>query len=85
MDKKIAKDIRRFALIGNIALNVFVTIVMGVGLGLLIDYFCDTKYWVIICSIAFTFIAIFNFIRMILRISKLDDKKKEPTDDKKNQ
>lgn len=74
MDKKLAKDIRRFSIISNIALNIVVTILMGIGLGLLLDYFLETDYWVIICSLFFTFAAIFNFIKVILRISKIDEK-----------
>lgn len=74
MDKKIAKDLKRFSLISNIAYNVIVTLIMGVGLGLLLDYLFDKKYWTPICSVVFMFIAIINFINMILKISKIDDK-----------
>lgn len=74
MDKKIAKDLRRFSLISNIAYNVIVTLIMGVGLGLLLDYLFDKKYWTPICSVIFMFIAIMNFINMIMKIIKLDDK-----------
>lgn len=75
MDNKFAKDIRRYALIGNIAINVFVTIIMGVGLGLLLDYLFEKDYFIIICSVLFTLAAIVNFIRIILRLAKIDDKK----------
>lgn len=75
MDKNLAKDIRRFSLISSIAINMVVTIVMGVGLGLLLDYFFETKFCVIICSVFFTFAAIVNFMKMIIRISKIDEKK----------
>lgn len=74
MDKKIAKDLKRFSLISNIAYNVIVTLIMGVGLGLLLDYLFDKKYWTPICSVVFMFIAIINLINMILKISKIDDK-----------
>lgn len=75
MDKKLAKDIKRFSLITNIAFNVIVTIMMGVGLGLLLDYLFEKEYWTPICSVVFMFVAIINFINMILKISKIDDKK----------
>lgn len=74
MDKKLAKDLKRFSLISNIAYNVIVTLIMGVGLGLLLDYLFDKKYWTPICSVVFMFIAIINLINMILKISKIDDK-----------
>lgn len=75
MDKKLVKDIKRFSLISNIAFNVVVTIIMGVGLGLLLDYLFDKEFWTPICSVFFTFAAIINFINMIIKISKIDDKK----------
>lgn len=75
MDKKLVKDIKRLSLISNIAINVIVTIIMGVGLGMLLDYLFEKEYWTPICSVVFTFAAIVNFIKMILKISKLDDKK----------
>ena len=75
MDKKLAKDIRRFSIISNTAFSIITTLFMGVGLGLLLDYLFDKKYWTPICSVLFTFIAIYNFIKVILHITKLDDKK----------
>lgn len=85
MDKKLAKDIKRFSIISNIALSVIVTIFMGLGLGLLLDYLFEVKYWTPICSVLFTLAAVFNFIKMIVQISKLDDKKnKSETDEKKD-
>lgn len=75
MDKKIAKDIRRFSLISNLALNVFTTILMGVGLGWLIDYLFETSIWTPICSVVFTFAAIVNFIKIVIKVSNIDDKK----------
>lgn len=75
MDRKLAKDLKRFSLISNIAFNVISTIFLGVGLGLLLDYLFDKNYWTPICSVAFMFVAIINFINMIIRISKIDDKK----------
>lgn len=74
MDNKFAKDIRKIGYISNVAFNVFVTILMGVGIGWLLDYFLDTDYWIIICSIFFTLAAIINFIRLILKIIKLGEK-----------
>ena len=38
MDKNLAKDLKKFSLISNIAFNVISTIFLGVGLGLLLDY-----------------------------------------------
>lgn len=75
MDKKLAKDLKKFSLISNIAFNVISTIFLGVGLGLLLDYLFEKEYWTPICSVFFTFAAIINLINMIIRISKFDDKK----------
>lgn len=75
MDRNFAKDIRRFSLISSIAINMVVTIVMGVALGLFLDYMFETKFCVIICSVFFTFAAIINFIKIIIRITKIDEKK----------
>ncbi len=75
MDKKLVKDIKRFSLISNIAINVIVTIGMGVGLGMLLDYLFDKSYWTPILSVFFTLAAVINFIKMIAKISEIDDKK----------
>ena len=56
MDNKFVKDIRKFGFISNLAFNIFVTILMGVGFGWLLDYFLDTNYWIVICSILFTIV-----------------------------
>ena len=77
MDKNLAKDIKKFSLISNIAFSIIITIFMGVGLGLLLDYLFEVKYWTPICSVLFTLAAIFNFIKMIIQIAKIDDKKVE--------
>lgn len=82
MDNKFAKDIRKFGFISNLAFNIFVTILLGVGFGWLLDYFLDTNYWIVICSILFTIVAIINFIRMILKLIKMSDK--EDQNGKKN-
>lgn len=82
MDNKFVKDIRKFGFISNLAFNIFVTILMGVGFGWLLDYFVDTNYWIVICSILFTIVAIINFIRMILKLIKMSDK--EDVNVKKN-
>ena len=74
MDNKFVKDIRKFGFITNLAFNIFVTILLGVGFGWLLDYFLDTNYWIVICSILFTIVAIINFIRMILQVIKLSEK-----------
>lgn len=76
MDKKLAKDIRRFSLITNTAFSIITTIFMGVGLGMLLDYLFEKEYWTPICSVFFTFVAIYNFIKVILTITKMDEKKK---------
>ena len=76
MDKKLAKDIRRFSLITNTAFSIITTIFMGVGLGMLLDYLFEKEYWTPICSVFFTFVAIYNFIKVILTITKIDEKKK---------
>lgn len=76
MDKKLAKDIRRFSLITNTAFSIITTIFMGVGLGMLLDYLFEKEYWTPICSVFFTFVAIYNFIKVILIITKIDEKKK---------
>ncbi len=70
MDRKLAKDIRRYATIGNLAISVVVTLVMGVVLGLVLDYLFDTSYLVVIVSILFMICAIINFVRGIIRIAK---------------
>lgn len=70
MDKKFIRDLKRYSQIGTIALSAVVTIVMGVGLGLLLDYFFDKSYWIIICSVGFLFIAIANFIYQIYKLGK---------------
>lgn len=75
MDKKVVKDIKRFAIISNIALNVFTTIILGVGLGLLLDYLFDTRYIVVITSLLFIFAAIYNLIKTINRLTGYNDKK----------
>ncbi len=75
MDRKLVKDIKRFSLITNTAFTVVVTILMGVGLGLLLDYLFEKKYWTPICSVLFTIIAIINFIKVIVKVAKVDDKK----------
>ena len=77
MDKNLAKDIKKFSLISNIAFSIIITIFMGVGLGLLLDYLFEVKYWTPICSVLFTIAAIFNFIKMIIQIAKIEDKKVE--------
>ncbi len=77
MDKNLAKDIKKFSLISNIAFSIIITIFMGVGLGLLLDYLFEVKYWTPICSVLFTLAAIFNFIKMIIQIAKIEDKKVE--------
>lgn len=82
MDNKFVKDIRKFGFISNFAFNIFVTILMGVGFGWLLDYFLDTNCWIVICSILFTIVAIINFIRMILKLIKMSDK--EDANVKKN-
>ena len=82
MDNKFVKDIRKFGFISNLAFNIFVTILMGVGFGWLLDYFLDTNYWIVICSILFTIVAIINFIPMILKLIKMSDK--EDVNVKKN-
>ena len=82
MDNKFVKDIRKFGFISNLAFNIFVTILMGVGFGWLLDYFLDTNYWFVICSILFTIVAIINFIRIILKLIKMSDK--EDVNVKKN-
>lgn len=84
MDKKLVKDIKKFSLITNTAFSIFVTIIMGVGLGLLLDYLFEKEFFTPICSVFFTFAAIYNFIKMILTISKLEDKKKEKENEKEN-
>ena len=76
MDKKLAKDIRRFSLITNTAFSIITTIFMGVGVGMLLDYLFEKEYWTPICSVLFTFVAIYNFIKVILTITKMDEKKK---------
>ena len=43
---------------------------MGLGLGMLLDYLFDKKCWTPICSVAFTFIAIAYFIKIIIGITK---------------
>lgn len=84
MDKKLVKDIKRFSLISNSAINIIVTLFMGVGLGLLLDYLFETKYWTPICSVFFMFVAIYHFIKLIMTIAKMDDKKtKEQNNDEK--
>lgn len=75
MDRKLVKDIKKFSIISNIAFTVTVTILMGVGLGQLLDYLFEKKYWTPICSVLFTIVAIINFINAIIRIAKIDDKK----------
>ena len=82
MDKKLAKDIRRFSLITNTAFTVITTIFMGVGLGMLLDYLFEKEYWTPICSVLFTFIAIYNFIKVIVVITKIDEKKKNNNEKK---
>lgn len=77
MDRKLVKDIKRFSLITNTAFSVVVTILMGVGLGLLLDYLFDKKYWTPICSVLFTIIAIINFIKVIVKVAKIDDRCKK--------
>lgn len=89
MDKKLAKDIRRFSIISNTAFSVITTIFMGVGLGLLLDYLFEKEYWTPICSVFFTFVAIYNFIKIIVGVSKMEDSKKKEiekinNDEKKN-
>lgn len=87
MDKKLAKDIRRFSLISNTALTIITTIFMGVGLGMLLDYLFEKEYWTPICSVVFTFIAIYNFLKVIIMISKIEDNNKRNSthnDEKKN-
>lgn len=74
MDRKFAKDIHKFGIISNLAYSIFVTILLGVGFGWILDYFLDTSYWIIVCSIVFTIVAIINFIRMILKLIRLSDK-----------
>ena len=69
MDKKLAKDIRRFSLITNTAFTVITTIFMGVGLGMLLNYLFEKEYWTPICSVLFTFIAHFDEILRQLSIA----------------
>lgn len=70
MDKKIIKDLKKYSWVGNLAITTVVMLVMGVGLGLLVDYFADTKYWVIIISLIFLIMAIANFIYRLLKIGE---------------
>lgn len=70
MDKKIVNDLKKYAWVGNIAISTVVTIAIGVGLGYWIDSYFKTKYWIIIISIVFLFIAIANFILHLLKIGK---------------
>ncbi len=68
MDKKTIHDLKRYAWVGNLAISTVVTLVIGVGLGYLLDYSFETNYWIIICSLVFLFIAIANFIYRLVKI-----------------
>lgn len=70
MDKKVVKDLKKYSQIGTLAMSTVVTIVIGVGLGYLIDYLFETSYWIVICSIAFLFMAVANFIYRIYKLGK---------------
>ncbi len=70
MDKKIVHDLKRYAWVGQIAMATVVTIALGVLLGYFLDYCLETRYWIIICSIVFLFIAIANFIYHLLKLAK---------------
>ena len=70
MNKKFIRDLKRYSQVGTIALSAVVTIVMGIGLGMLLDYLFDKSIWIIICSVLFLFVAIANFIYQIYKMSK---------------
>lgn len=70
MNKKFIRDLKRYSQVGTIALSAVVTIAMGVGLGMLLDYLFENSIWIVICSVGFLFIAIANFIYQIYKLSK---------------
>ncbi len=70
MNKKFIRDLKRYSQVGTIALSAVVTIAMGVGLGLLLDYLLENSIWIVICSVGFLFIAIANFIYQIYKLTK---------------
>lgn len=70
MNKKFIRDLKRYSQVGTIALSAVVTIFMGIGLGMLLDYLFDKSIWIIICSILFLFVAIANFIYQIYKMTK---------------
>ncbi len=70
MNKKFIRDLKRYSQVGTIALSAVVTIFMGIGLGMLLDYLFDKSIWIIICSVLFLFVAIANFIYQIYKMSK---------------
>ena len=70
MNKKVIRDLKRFSQIGTLAISTVVTIVLGVGLGLLLDKSFNKNYWTLICSLVFLIMAVVNFIYNIYKMTK---------------
>lgn len=70
MDKKTVRDLKIYAIVGQIALQTIVTIALGVGIGYLIDYLANTSYWIIIISLLGMVMAIVNFVYQLLKYTK---------------
>lgn len=68
MKKETRKSLQLFGRLLNVGFSVFITILIGVGLGILLDNHFQTNYIKIITIIVFTIIAVVNFFIEILKV-----------------
>lgn len=68
MKKEVRDSFRAYGQIMHLGLNVVLTILLGFGLGKLLDIFLDTNFIYIIGIILFTIVAIINFFISLTKV-----------------
>lgn len=68
MKKEVRDSFRAYGQIMHLGLNVVLTILLGFGLGKLLDIFMDTNFIYIIGIILFTLVAIINFFISLTKV-----------------
>lgn len=68
MKKEVRDSFRAYGQIMHLGLNVVLTILLGFGIGKLLDIFLDTNFIYIIGIILFTLVAIINFFVSLTKV-----------------
>ena len=65
--------VRELAPYMNLGLQLAITVLMGVGLGWWLDNKFNTKpLWMLVCTLSFVAIGLYNFIKTVIDLGKKD-------------